>query len=51
MPHHPHRTIQNAPRPAVAEEAPIQRVIGAGIERHMGTTRVPRPRVLKPPLG
>lgn len=51
MPHHPHRTIQNAPRPAVAEETPIQRVIGAGIERHMGTTRVPRPRVLKPPLG
>lgn len=51
MPHHPHRTIQNAPKPTVAEETPIQRVIGAGIERHMGTTRVPRPRVLKPPIG
>lgn len=22
-----------------------------GIERHQGTTRVPRPRVLKPPIG
>jgi hypothetical protein len=51
MPHMPHRTMQTQPKPAVAEETPIQRVIGAGIERHQGTTRVPRPRVLKPPIG
>ena len=51
MPHFPHRSIQQSPKPSVAEETPIQRVIGAGIERHQGTTRVPRPRVLKPPLG
>lgn len=51
MPHFPHRTIQSHPKPTVAEETPIQRVIGAGIERHQGTTRAPRPRTLKPPLG
>lgn len=49
MPHMPHRTIKTTPKPAVAEETPIQRVMGIG-ERHLGTTRVPRPRVLKPPL-
>lgn len=51
MPHHPYRTLQNSPKPTVAEESHIQRVVGAGIERHMGTTRVPRPRALKPPQG
>lgn len=51
MPHHPHRTLQTRPKAAVAEESPIQRVVGTGIERHMGTTRVPRPRALKPPVG
>lgn len=51
MPHMPHRTMQTHPKPTVAEETPIQRVVGAGIERHQGTTRVPRPRVLKPPIG
>lgn len=51
MPHFPHRTIQNHPKATVAEESPVQRVIGAGIERHQGTTRAPRPRTLKPPLG
>lgn len=51
MPHFPHRTIQSHPKPTVAEETPIQRVIGAGIERHQGTTRAPRPRTLKPPIG
>lgn len=51
MPHFPHRTIQQTPKLAVAEEAPVQRVIGAGIERHQGTTRAPRPRALKPPVG
>ncbi len=51
MPHIPHRTLRTAPKPSVAEETPLHRVVGAGIERHMGTTRQPRPRVLKPPLG
>lgn len=50
MPHLPHRSMKiNDPKPAVAEETPIQRVVGIG-ERHLGTTRIPRPRVLKPPL-
>lgn len=51
MPHLPHRTIQTTPKLSVAEETPIQRVIGAGIERHQGTTRAYRPRALKPPTG
>ena len=51
MPHLPHRTIQQHPKPTMAEETPIQRVIGTGIERHQGTTRAPRPRTLKPPIG
>lgn len=51
MPHFPHRTTQKLPKPTVAEESPIQRVIGAGIERHQGTTRAPRPRTLKPPIA
>lgn len=28
MPHMPHRTMQTHPKPAVAEETPIQRVVG-----------------------
>ena len=50
MPHLPHRSMKiSNPKPAVAEvELPIQRI--QGIERHQGTTRIPRPRVLKPPL-
>lgn len=51
MPHFPHRTIQTHPKPTVAEETPIQRIVGAGIERHQGTTRARRPRALKPPVG
>jgi hypothetical protein len=51
MPHRPYQTMQTSPKPRMAEEAPIQRVVGAGIERHMGATRIPRPRALKPPVG
>ena len=52
MPHMPHRTIKTTPKPTVADEAPVQRVANLGIgEKHLGTTRVPRSRVLKPPLG
>lgn len=51
MPHIPHRTLQTAPKPSVAEETPLQRIVGAGIERHTGSTRMPRSRVLKPPVG
>ncbi len=48
MPHMPHRQLAaNSPTPA----NPVDRVLSAGIERHMGTTRAPRPRVLKPPIG
>lgn len=46
MPHLPHRSLQPTPKPSVAEVAPAPR-----IERHLGTTRIPRPRVLKPPVG
>lgn len=49
MPHHPIRTSKATPKPSVAGETPIQRVMGIGIERHMGTTRAHRPRALKPP--
>lgn len=49
MPHHPFRTFKTTPKPTVAAEAPIQRIVGVGMERHMGTTRAHRPRALKPP--
>lgn len=49
MAHLPHRSLQNAPKPTVAD---VIRLEGhGGIERHLGTTRVPRSRVLKPPIG
>lgn len=50
MPHLPHRSMKIAdPKPAVAEvELPISRL--QGLERHMGTTRIPKSRVLKPPI-
>lgn len=53
MPHMPHRSLKSQPKPSVAEETPIQRVTsGLGIgDRHLGTTRIPRPRALKPPIG
>jgi hypothetical protein len=51
MPHIPHRTLQTRPKATVAEETPLQRIVGAGIERHLGTTRAPRPRALKPPVA
>lgn len=46
MPHYPHKTTL---RPTVADKTPVDRI--AGIERHLGTTRAPRPRALKPPIG
>ena len=50
MAHIPHRTLQTQPKPTVAEVSlPIQQAVG--FERHLGTTRAPRPRVLKPPLA
>lgn len=51
MPHFPHRTFQTAPKATVAEETSVPRIVGVGIERHLGTTRAPRPRTLKPPEG
>lgn len=50
MPHLPHRSMKiTTPKSAVAEvELPVQRL--QGIERHLGTTRAPRPRSLKPTL-
>lgn len=49
MAHLPHRTMKINPKPTVAELAPVP--VASGIERHLGTTRVPRSRVLKPPIG
>lgn len=44
MSHFLHRSL---PKPTVADVTPRP----MAIERHIGTTRVPRPRVLKPPIG
>lgn len=51
MSHLLHRSIKASAKPTMAVENPIQRaVIGIG-DQHLGTTRFPRSRVLKPPLG
>lgn len=50
MPHLPHKSLNANPKPTVAEvQLPVQQA--EGIMRHLGTTRVPRSRVLKPPIG
>lgn len=52
MPHLPHRSFQMALKPSVVLKSPVaEEITPARIERHQGTTRAPRPRVLKPPLG
>lgn len=61
MPHMPHRSMNTKPPVAVEVETPIQkyeRSLSDNLnrerqqyERHLGTTRVPKSRVLKPPVG
>lgn len=43
-----HRNVVKSP---VAEGHTDINVVGRSIERHQGSTRIPRSRVLKPPIG
>lgn len=45
-----HFLNRNAPKPTVAAGSLTPPQI-AGVERHQGTTRIPRSRILKPPIG
>lgn len=51
MSHFLNRTKADTRPVAVEAETPQMRFERIGIERHQGTTRAPRPRVLKPPIG